>query len=206
MSLGADFLSQVIYKHAGRDATASYNSIHAPSLLPTNLPPSAYKGQLDRSTIDSSWSSNDNDQTKPEPETNATLVVDKKRPALHTLLSLHDFETVASMTLAAKTWAFYSSAATDVITRDANKSMFDRIWFRPRVLRNVRDVDSRTKVLGVGCQLPVFVSPAALARLAHPDGEMGIARGCQEKGIVQCVSDPAQVLVRRSWAFCRADG
>lgn len=115
-------------------------------------------------------------------------MVDKKKPELHTLLSLHDFETVASETLSAKTWAFYSSAATDLITRDANRSMFDRIWFRPRLLKNVRDVDTRTKVLGVMCQMPVFVSPAALARLVHPDGEKGIARGCREKGIIQCVS------------------
>lgn len=94
---------------------------------------------------------------------------------------------MASQTLSAKTWAFYSSAATDLITRDANRSTFDRIWFRPRVLRDVRDVDTRTKLLGVKSQMPVFVSPAALARLVHPDGEKGIARGCREKGVIQCV-------------------
>ena len=181
--LTATLPRKVIYQHAGRDATASYSSIHAPSLLAKNLPPSALKGTLDRSTIDDAWAAT----SKPEPATNPTLVIDKRKPALHTLLSLHDFETVASNTLSAKTWAFYSSAATDLITRDANRSMFDRIWFRPRVLKNVRHVDTSSKILGVECRLPVFVSPAALARLVHPDGEKGIARACREKGILQCV-------------------
>ncbi len=177
---------KVIYEHAGRDATASYTSIHAPSLLPNNLSPSAYKGTLDTTTISTSWS-------KPRPATNPTLIIDKTKPPLHTLLSLHDFETVASNTLSAKTWAFYSSAATDLITRDANRSTFDRIWFRPRVMRNVRDVDTRTRLLGVGSEMPVFVSPAALAKLVHPEGEKGIARGCREKGIIQCVRWPARI-------------
>ncbi|KAI9878101.1 MAG: hypothetical protein M1830_001893, partial [Pleopsidium flavum] len=79
---GAD----IIYKHAGHDATSSYTCIHAPSLLPTNLPASAYKGTLDTTTVDSSWS-------KPPPATNPTLTVDKTKPSLHTLLSLQDFET-----------------------------------------------------------------------------------------------------------------
>jgi len=139
------------------------------------------------------------------------LVIDKQKPALHTLLSLHDFETVASQTLSAKTWAFYSSAATDLITRDANRSMFDRIWFRPRVLRDVRYVDTRTKLLGVKSQMPVFVSPAALARLVHPEGEKGIARRCREKGIIQCVRvasglrrdfEKSRDAVRQADGFC----
>lgn len=103
------------------------------------------------------------------------------------LINSHDFEVVASKTASKKTWAFYSSAATDLITRDANKSCFDRIWFRPRVLRNVRTVKTRTKILGVDSSLPLFVSPAAMAKLIHPDGECAIARACANKGIIQGV-------------------
>ncbi|KAI9871141.1 MAG: hypothetical protein M1830_003277 [Pleopsidium flavum] len=69
--------------------------------------------------------------------------------------------------------------------------MFDRIWFRPRVMRNVRDVDTGTRLLSVESGIPVFVSPAALAKLVHPEGEKAIARGCLEKGIIQCVSTNA---------------
>ncbi|KAL2223395.1 putative mitochondrial cytochrome b2 [Thermoascus aurantiacus ATCC 26904] len=183
-----DFLKEhpggaaIILKYAGRDATKAYSNVHSPNVLKENLPPDKFKGVLDVSTVDQEW-------LKEPPTENAKVVLDNEKPPLHTLINAHDFEVVASRTADKKTWAFYSSAATDLITRDANKSCFDRIWFRPRVLRNVRSVDTRTKILGVDSSLPLFVSPAAMAKLIHPDGECAIARACQNKGIMQGISN-----------------
>src|SRR5690348_8302707 len=122
-------------------------------------------------------------------ENTATLSHHDGKPPLEDLISTYDFEEVASRTLSRKTWAFYSSAATGLITRDANKAMFDRVWLRPRVLRNIKDISTRTKILGCDVKLPIFVSPAALAKLVHPEGERAIARACGTSGIAQCVSD-----------------
>lgn len=152
-------------------------------MLKNNLHPDKFKGILDESTIDEEW-------LKPPPGENPQVLLDNEKPPLHTLINSHDFELVASKTANKKTWAFYSSAATDLLTRAANKSCFDRIWFRPRVLRNVRAVDTRTKILGGDYKLPLFVSPAAMAKLIHPDGECAIARACETKGIMQGVSRP----------------
>ena len=149
--------------------------------MKTNLQADKFKGVLDESTIDENW-------IKPPPSENAKVLLDNEKPPLGTLINSHDFEVVASKTANKKTWAFYSSAATDLITRDANKSCFDRIWFRPRVLRNVRAVETGTKMLGGNYKLPLFVSPAAMAKLIHPDGECAIARACESKGIMQGVS------------------
>jgi L-lactate dehydrogenase (cytochrome) len=104
------------------------------------------------------------------------------------MINSHDFEQVAEKTLTKKAWAFYSSAATDLITKDGNKRLFDRIWFRPRLLRNIKDVDTRTRILGQDVKMPFFVSPAAMAKLAHPDGELALAKGANKFGIAQCVS------------------
>lgn len=117
----------------------------------------------------------------PESET-------RKKPPLESLLSSYDFEKVATQELSKKTWAFYSSAATDMLTRDANKSMMDRILLRPRVLRNVAQVNTRIKILGCQTGLPLFVSPAAMAKMVHPEGELAMARGCAKYGVGQCVS------------------
>ncbi|BDD56387.1 Cytochrome b5 domain-containing protein 1 [Monascus purpureus] len=174
--------SAIILKYAGRDATKAYSKVHTPSLIKSNLSPDKLKGILDQSTIDNEW-------IKPPPKESDKVVLENEKPPLHTLINSHDFEVVASKTASKKTWAFYSSAATDLITRDANKSCFDRIWFRPRVLRNVRTVNTRTKILGVDSSLPLFVSPAAMAKLIHPDGECTIARACANKGIIQGVSN-----------------
>ncbi|KAG9241389.1 FMN-dependent dehydrogenase [Calycina marina] len=113
------------------------------------------------------------------------------KPALDTLINTHDFEQIASRTLAPKTWAFYSSAATDLHSKARNASVYTEVGLRPRILRNVKDVDTRTTMLGQQVALPLFCSPTAMSKLVHPDGEKGIARGCKEMGIPQCVSTSA---------------
>ncbi|KAL8785361.1 MAG: hypothetical protein Q9213_003426 [Squamulea squamosa] len=175
----------IILQYAGRDASQPYNEIHAPSLLNKTLTPSKLVGTLDTSTLDDeSWA-------KPPPQQNPKVQLKNEKPPLFNLLSTHDFEAVAEKTLAPKTWAFYSSAATDLVTHKANRSFFDRIWFRPRVLRDIRTRDTRARIMGQDVEVPVMCSPAAMAKLVHPDGEKAIAKGCQRKGIIQCVSTNA---------------
>ncbi|EAW10167.1 FMN-dependent alpha-hydroxy acid dehydrogenase [Aspergillus clavatus NRRL 1] len=172
----------IILKYAGRDATKAYSEAHTPGVIKQYLPSEKYMGLLDKSTINDEW-------LKQPPSENPQVVLENEKPPLDTLINSHDFELVASKTASKKTWAFYSSAATDLLTRNANKSCFDRIWFRPRVLRNVRSVDSSSKILGIDSSLPLFVSPAAMAKLIHPDGECAIAKACESRGIMQGVSN-----------------
>jgi L-lactate dehydrogenase (cytochrome) len=177
----------VIYKYAGRDATKAYGEIHAPSLIAQNLDRSKRIGSLDERSVDNEWIS-------PPPGATKELE-DYGKPPLHTLINSHDFESVASRSLAKKTWAFYSSAATDLITREANKTFLDRIWFRPRALIDVKNVSTKSKILGCDVSMPLFIAPAALAKLAHPDGEKALALGCAKTGIAQCVRITIQVLL-----------
>jgi len=124
--------------------------------------------------------------TRPPPSSTP-----ESKPPLTSILSTHDFETAARSSLDAKTFAFYDSAATDLVTKSANRATFDRILLRPRILRNVSRVSTRSRILGHSVSLPLFVSPAALAKLVHPSGEKAIARACQAEGVLQCISSNA---------------
>ena len=110
-----------------------------------------------------------------------------EKPPLGTILNAHDFERVAQATLSKKAWAFYSSAATDLVSVNANRLLYNRIWFRPRILRDVKSVSTKSIIQGIESALPVVVAPVALARLANPIGEKGIAVAAAEKGIIHCV-------------------
>jgi L-lactate dehydrogenase (cytochrome) len=171
----------VIHRHAGLDASTAYNTVHSPALISKTLGAGKRKGKLDRSNIPADW-------LKPPPTEAAQPELEiGAKPPLSSVINSHDFEQVAEKALTKKAWAFYSSAATDLITKEGNKRLFDRIWFRPRLVRNVRDVDTRTKILGQDVKMPFFVSPAAMAKLAHPDGELALAKGANKFGIAQCV-------------------
>jgi len=173
----------VIWKHAGRDASTSYNEVHAPSVLPTNLDASKFKGIVDKGTITEEWA-------RPPPGQTTELKLNE-RPPLESVIAAQDFEDIAERTVSKKTWAFYSSADTGCLTRDRNKDFFGRIWFRPRLVRDVSSVDTRTKILGHDAGMPLFVSPAAMAKFIHPEGEKDIARGCVPTRIPQGVSTNA---------------
>lgn len=110
-----------------------------------------------------------------------------EKPDLYSLISVHDFEDVARNALAPKTWAFYSSAATDLVSHQANLMCHRKLLLRPRVLRDVRKVKTKRKILGHESSIPVFFSPAAMAKLAHSEGEVAVARACGNQGIVQIV-------------------
>ena len=55
-------------------------------------------------------------------------------------------------------------------------------------MRNVKKCEMERSILGSKTSAPFFVSPAAMARLAHPNGELAIAKGCAKERLIQCVS------------------
>jgi L-lactate dehydrogenase (cytochrome) len=173
----------IILRYAGRDATHAYSQVHAPSLIKGVIASSRQIGLLDRTTIPSSW----DEQQASEGEVSS----DNVKPSLDSLINTHDFARVAAKTFAPKTWAFVSSAATDLHTFQRNSRAYAKIGLRPRVLRDVSRVDIATSVLGNSTRSPIFCSPASLGRLIHPSGEKALARACQSLGIPQCVSTSA---------------
>ncbi|EXJ62973.1 L-lactate dehydrogenase (cytochrome) [Cladophialophora yegresii CBS 114405] len=179
----------IIYKYAGRDATQAYNETHSPAIIKNNLPVDALKGTLDRSTITAEWST---PSAQQEPrESKAASSSSPKKPPLDSLINAHDFELAARNTATAKTWAFYSSAANDLITRDLNARLFNKVLFRPRVMRRVDKITTATSILGHPVSFPLMIAPAAMARLIHPDGELALARAAHSRNILQCISNNA---------------
>ena len=176
---------KVIVKYAGCDATEAYSEIHARSIVREHLSPDCFKGNLDRSTITEAWT---RAQDKPQSlEAQAPGETEEKTP-LHNIINLYDFEESVARTGSKKAYAFYSTAATDCWTRDANEQMIKRIWFRPRVMKDVAQVDTSTSVMGIPMKMPLFICPTGLAKLIHPDGEKGLARAAKSTGILEIVS------------------
>merc|ERR1719410_1764262 len=84
-------------------------------------------------------------------------------------------------------WNYYISGAEDEITFRENQAVFSRIWFRPRILVDVSKISLKTKILGYESSSPFYVTATALGKLAHPDGEVAITRGCYNEGIIQMI-------------------
>lgn len=172
--------SKIILKYAGKDATAEYDPIHPPDAITNNLPPEKHLGSVDMGTVL---------KVKVEitDEQKARKERYRNRPPLSEILNLHDFEAIAKLVMHEKAWAYYSSAADDEITNRENHAAYHRIWFRPRILRDVTKVDWSTQILGHRSSMPLYISATALGKLGHPDGELNLTRAAAKHGVIQMI-------------------
>jgi isopentenyl diphosphate isomerase/L-lactate dehydrogenase-like FMN-dependent dehydrogenase len=84
--------------------------------------------------------------------------------------------------------AYCSGGAADEITLRDNVAAFRKRKLRPRVLVDVSSVDTTTEFLGTRVSIPVGLAPAALNRLAHPEGEVAAARAAAAANVIFCIS------------------
>ena len=145
----------VILKYAGKDATSAYGPIHPSDALEKNLSPSQHLGPVSNDAA--SALAQDKGAKKPTKDELRVTKALKQRPPLNRIINLADMEQVASKVLSYKAWAYYRSAADDEITVRENHAAYHRIWFRPRVLRNVTEVDFSTKILGHKSSMPIYI-------------------------------------------------
>lgn len=168
---------------AGRDATEQYDPIHPPGILEEHLKPQAKLGKVDAGSLN---------------KTGSALVQKKSddivgRQVLQHLLNLDEIEQRASEKISRKAWAYYYSGGDDLISKRLNNEAYRSILLRPRVFIDCAKCDLSTTILGNRLGLPIYVSPAAMARLAHPTGEAGIARACSRFGALQIISNNASM-------------
>ncbi|CAE6482604.1 unnamed protein product [Rhizoctonia solani] len=177
-----------ILANAGTDATEIYESIHAKGLIEKMLSPSQHIGALDPSTAPA---------PKPEIEEEEERIANAraKLPPLSHVLNLNEFEELAQTVLSKTAWSYYRSAADDEYAHMNNALAFRRYWFRPRVLRGTKSIDTSCEILGVPSSIPVFVAPAAMAGLGDPAGEVNITRGAGKTGIIQGISNNASCTI-----------
>ena len=111
----------------------------------------------------------------------------KKMPILEQCYNLMDFEAVAHRVMKKPAWAYYSSGADDEITMRENHSAYHKIWFRPRVLVDVKNIDYSTTMLGTKVDIPFYVTATALGKLGHPEGEVVLTRGAHKHRVIQMI-------------------
>ncbi len=104
------------------------------------------------------------------------------RAALAGAVSLRDLERLAERVVDDPAWQYLMGGSDDEITLGENRRAFERLRFRPRVLRDVSTIDTKTVVLGQELAMPVLVAPMAYHRLYHPEGEPAVARATARAG------------------------
>jgi L-lactate dehydrogenase (cytochrome) len=96
--------------------------------------------------------------------------------------NFHDFRRLAQKRLPQPIFNYIDGGADDEVTLRRNSAAFETCDLVPNILRGVDDVDLSVETMGVKLDLPVYLSPTALQRLFHHQGERATAAAAEKFG------------------------
>ncbi len=119
----------------------------------------------------------------------------QRKTGLAVPLKLDDFEPAARAILPRAIYDYIAGGAEDEATLRDNRDAFARYRFRFKVLASADRPDPSNEVLGQRFAMPVHLAPAAIQRMAHPDGEAAAYRAASDAGIAYCLSTLSSVSI-----------
>jgi 4-hydroxymandelate oxidase len=108
-------------------------------------------------------------------------------------INVFDFGAVAEARLSPAHWAFLETGVDHEVGLLANRAGFAKFGLRPRRLIDVRDLDTRTTVLGTQLTCPVVLAPAGAQQAFHAEGELAVARAAKARDHLQILSTVSSV-------------
>ncbi|HEX7134507.1 MAG TPA: alpha-hydroxy acid oxidase [Iamia sp.] len=113
---------------------------------------------------------------------------DRPPRPLRGMASVGDLRAAARRRLPGGVFDYIDGGADDELTLRANEEAFARRCFVPRVLTDVSAVDAGGRLLGHRLPLPLVLAPTGFTRIAHPQGEMAVARAAARAGLPYTLS------------------
>jgi L-lactate dehydrogenase (cytochrome) len=117
--------------------------------------------------------------------------LDANKRRLNKVASVEDLRRIARRRLPRGIFDYIDGGAEDERTLARNSEAFARIEFRPRVLREVGDVDPSTTLLGRPLPYPLVLAPTGYTRVADPQGELAVARAAERADLPYSLSTMA---------------
>lgn len=109
--------------------------------------------------------------------------------------NVEDLRLLARRRLPWPVFDYIDGAADDEITRARNTAAFDEVDLVPNVLAGVAEIDTSCTIMGRRSALPLMLSPTALQRVFHWQGERAVARAAERFGLWFGISSLATVSI-----------
>ena len=101
---------------------------------------------------------------------------------------LADLRRIAKRRAPAMVFDYVDGAAEQESSADRAREAFDRVTFRPRVLRNVGQIDPSAEIFGRKVGMPLVLGPTGFTRMMHQAGESAVAVAAQKAGVPYALS------------------
>ena len=114
--------------------------------------------------------------------------LDPSKRRLQKAASIEDLRRIARRRLPGGVFDYIDGGAEDEVALDRNTRSFRELEFVPRVLRDVGTVDTSGTILGQTVPFPLILAPTGFTRIAHPPGELAVARSADRAGLPYALS------------------
>lgn len=115
--------------------------------------------------------------------------------------NIDDFRRLAKQRLPWPVFDYIDGAADDELTKARNTAAYARADLVPDVLAGVETIDTSCTILGRTSALPLILSPTALQRVFHWQGERAVARAAAKFGLWFGISSLATVSIEEIGAM-----
>ena len=109
--------------------------------------------------------------------------------------NIDDFRKLAKRRLPWPVFDYIDGAADDEITKERNTAAYADVDLVPDVLAGVAEIDTSITIMGRNSALPLILSPTALQRVFHWQGERAVARAAEKFGLWCGISSLATVSI-----------
>ena len=115
-----------------------------------------------------------------------------------------DFRRLAKRRLPSPIFHYIDGGSDDEVTLRRNSEAFDSCDLVPNVLAGHDEVDMSVEVLGQRLSFPLFMSPTAMQRLFHHEGELALAKAADKLGTMFGLSTIGTLSIEAVGAFTDA--
>ena len=107
-------------------------------------------------------------------------------------LTLHELVKAARNKLPANIWDYLIGGADTETTVRRNRLALDSLAFRPRVLRDVSNIDLSRRVMGKSLRIPVMLAPVGSLESFDAEGGATVTKAATEFGVPMFLSSVSQ--------------
>ncbi|MEJ5976171.1 alpha-hydroxy acid oxidase [Novosphingobium sp. PS1R-30] len=115
--------------------------------------------------------------------------------------NIDDFRRLAKQRLPWPVFDYIDGAADDELTKGRNTAAYADCDLVPDVLAGVHEIDTSIEILGRRSALPLILSPTALQRVFHWQGERAVAKAAEKFGLWFGISSLATVSIEEIGAL-----
>ena len=115
-------------------------------------------------------------------------LISLKRRSGAGIQTVDEFKELAKKRIPNAIWDFIEGGAGTEQAIQANRKSLESVLFQPKYLVDVSQRNTSAQIFGRPLKTPIILSPAGIATLAHPLGEIAVARAAAKADAIFCLS------------------